>query len=57
MREYIAKGPARWLIDPRTDTVEIYRPGQLVETLTRPATLSGRMSCRVRLDLERDIVA
>jgi len=42
MREYIAQGARLgWLIDPKTVTVEISRPGQPVEKLTRPATLSG----------------
>jgi Uma2 family endonuclease len=30
-----------WLIDPIDGTVEIYRPGQPVEILTQPATLTG----------------
>jgi Uma2 family endonuclease len=30
-----------WLIDPIDGTVEIYRPGRPVETLTQPATLTG----------------
>jgi Uma2 family endonuclease len=30
-----------WLIDPIRQTVEIYRPGRAVETLKKPATLSG----------------
>jgi Uma2 family endonuclease len=42
MREYIAQGARLgWLIDPKTGTVEIYRPGRRVEVLDRPATLSG----------------
>jgi Uma2 family endonuclease len=42
MREYIAQGVRlAWMIDPRTETVEIYRPGRPVEVLKRPATLSG----------------
>jgi Uma2 family endonuclease len=42
MEEYIIQGVRLgWLIDPRTGTVEIYRPGQPVEILQRPATLSG----------------
>ena len=42
MKEYISQGvKLGWLIDPRTGTVEIYRPGRLVETLNKPATLSG----------------
>jgi Uma2 family endonuclease len=30
-----------WLLDPGTGLAEIYRPGRPVETLDRPATLSG----------------
>ena len=30
-----------WLIDPEHELVEIYRPGRPVETLNRPAALSG----------------
>jgi len=42
MREYFAQGARLgWLIDPKAATVEIYRPGRQVETLTWPATLSG----------------
>jgi len=42
MREYIAQGARLgWLIDPKTGTVEIYRPGRAVEGLKQPATLSG----------------
>jgi Uma2 family endonuclease len=42
MREYMSQGARLgWLIDPMGGTVEIYRPGRPVETLTRPATLSG----------------
>lgn len=42
MREYIANGARlAWLIDPRTRQVEIYRPGQPVESLQSPKTLSG----------------
>ena len=42
MAEYIAQGVRLgWLIDPATRTVEISRPGRDVETLTKPATLSG----------------
>jgi len=42
MREYIAQGARLgWLIDPRTGTVEIYRPGRRIERLARPGTLSG----------------
>jgi Uma2 family endonuclease len=42
MEEYIAQGiKLGWLINPRGGIVEIYRPGQPVEVLERPATLSG----------------
>jgi Uma2 family endonuclease len=42
MREYTAQGVRLgWLIDPKTATVEIYRPGQPAELLKQPATLSG----------------
>ncbi|WP_206107864.1 Uma2 family endonuclease [Paludisphaera rhizosphaerae] len=42
MAEYIAQGVRLgWLIDPSSQTVEIYRPGREPETLTKPATLSG----------------
>jgi Uma2 family endonuclease len=42
MREYIKQGARLgWLIDPKTATVEIYRPGRPVEVMNRPATLSG----------------
>ena len=42
MREYIANGARLgWLIDPTTRCVEIYRPGENVETLQHPNQLSG----------------
>jgi Uma2 family endonuclease len=42
MREYVEQGARlAWLIDPDKDEVEIYRPGQPVELLTRPERLSG----------------
>jgi Uma2 family endonuclease len=42
MREYNAQGVRLgWLIDPKTGTVEVYRPGQPVEVLKRPAALNG----------------
>jgi len=42
MREYIENGVRLgWLIDPETQTVEIYRPYREVETLNSPTTLSG----------------
>jgi Uma2 family endonuclease len=42
MAEYITQGVRLgWLIDPKSRTVEIYRPGRPVEVLEKPATLSG----------------
>ena len=42
MEEYIANGVRLgWLLDPRTHTVYVYRPGQPVEELHDPVTLSG----------------
>lgn len=42
MREYIANGVRLgWLIDPRNQQVEIYRPGRETEILTRPDRLYG----------------
>ncbi len=42
MTEYIGQGVLLgWLIDPKTQSVEIYRPDQPVERLKRPAILSG----------------
>ncbi len=42
MREWIENGARLgWLIDPKSRRVEIYRPGQEVEVLDSPATLSG----------------
>jgi Uma2 family endonuclease len=42
MREYVSQGLCLgWLIDPIDGTVEIYRPGRPVETLDKPATLTG----------------
>jgi Uma2 family endonuclease len=42
MREYIDNGVRLgWLVDPQTKQVSIYRPGQSVETLRSPTTLSG----------------
>jgi len=42
MREYMAQGARLgWLIDPKTGTVEVYRPGRRVERLVRPDALSG----------------
>jgi Uma2 family endonuclease len=42
MEEYLSQGARLgWLIDPKSGTVEIYRPGRPIEILERPATLSG----------------
>jgi len=42
MQECLAQGaPLGWLIDPKSGTVEVYRPGQPVEMLEKPVTLSG----------------
>jgi Uma2 family endonuclease len=42
MQEYIENGARLgWLIDPKNQQVEIYRPGQPTEVLQNPATLSG----------------
>jgi Uma2 family endonuclease len=42
MQEYIDNGvKLGWLIDRKTFRVEIYRPGQAVEILERPTTISG----------------
>jgi Uma2 family endonuclease len=42
MHEYLDQGARLgWLLDPKSAEVEVYRPGRPVETLTRPATLSG----------------
>lgn len=42
MREYIENGvQLGWLINRKSRQVEIYRPGQKVEILDNPATLSG----------------
>jgi Uma2 family endonuclease len=42
MQEYLANGARLgWLIDPIDKRVEIYRPGQPVETRDNPATLSS----------------
>jgi Uma2 family endonuclease len=42
MREYIANGAQLgWLINPEAKQVEIYRPGQEMELLEAPQTLSG----------------
>jgi Uma2 family endonuclease len=42
MREYINNGAGLgWLIDRKNQRVEIYRPGQDVEVLNHPVSLSG----------------
>lgn len=42
MREYRDNGAKLgWLIDPKSKRVEIYRPGQDVEVLDNPASVSG----------------
>lgn len=44
LAEYLENGcQLGWLIDPRTRTVELHRPGQPVETLQNPEILSGEM--------------
>nr|WP_318727353.1 Uma2 family endonuclease [Roseofilum sp. Guam] len=42
MQEYLENGAQLgWLIDPKNQQVEIYRPGQAVEVLENPMILSG----------------
>ena len=42
MKEYMDNGARLgWLINPKNQQVEIYRPKQDVEILQSPATLSG----------------
>jgi len=42
MQEYMDNGAKLgWLIDPQNKRVEIYRPGQAVEVLENPSSLSG----------------
>ncbi len=42
MQEYIDNGvKLGWLIEPKTKTVEIYRPGKSVEVLNNPKSISG----------------
>ena len=44
MQEYIDNGAKLgWLIDPKTQKVEIHRAGKQVESLQNPATLSGEV--------------
>jgi Uma2 family endonuclease len=43
IQEYLDSGlRLGWLINPQDQQVEIYRPGQAVETLPSPVTLSGK---------------
>ncbi|MFP4009111.1 MAG: Uma2 family endonuclease [Spirulinaceae cyanobacterium] len=55
MREYCQNGmQLGWLIDRQNRQVEIYRPGQAVETLENPTTLSGEnVLPGFNLELER----
>jgi Uma2 family endonuclease len=42
MQEYIENGlRLGWLINPKTQTIEIYRPNQAVEVLQSPSTITG----------------
>ena len=42
MQEYLENGARLgWLLDPKSNRVEIYRPGQEVEIVDNPASLSG----------------
>lgn len=42
MQEYIDNGTKlAWLIDPKREVVEIYRPNQEVEVLESPNSVSG----------------
>lgn len=42
MQEYIENGVRLgWLLEPQTPQAKIYRPGQAVETISSPVTLSG----------------
>jgi Uma2 family endonuclease len=44
MQEYLDNGvKLGWLIEPKAKTVEIYRPGQTVEILNNPQSLSGEI--------------
>ncbi len=47
MEEYRENGAKLgWLIDPKNKRVEIYRPGQAVEVLENPSSLSGETVLR-----------
>jgi Uma2 family endonuclease len=54
MQEYMDNGVRLgWLIDPKSRRVEIYRPGQEVEVLESPVSLSGESVLPgFRLDLD-----
>ncbi|MFS8802296.1 Uma2 family endonuclease [Synechococcus sp. R6-10] len=42
LQEYLDNGSQLgWLIDPESQRVYVYRPGQLVQVLERPTSLSG----------------
>jgi Uma2 family endonuclease len=42
MQEYLENGlQLGWLVDPETQTVEVYRSNQAVELLEKPVNLSG----------------
>lgn len=44
MQEYLDNGlQLGWLIDPEQQQVDIYRPGQTVESLTKPKTLADEI--------------
>ncbi len=55
MREYLANGARLgWLIDPQNRCVEVYRPGQEVQVLDNPSSVSGDPELPgFVLDLER----
>lgn len=41
VNDYVAAGAVVWLVDPETQTVHIYAPGQPVQRRNRQQTLSG----------------
>jgi Uma2 family endonuclease len=55
MSEYMSNGcRLGWLINRKRQEVEIYRPGQEVEVLKLPQTLSGEnVLCEFVLNLQR----
>jgi Uma2 family endonuclease len=56
MAEYLASGlRLGWLIDPRRQTVDIYRPGTAVQTVSFPAHLSGENVLRAPRKIARAI--